>query len=273
MSGVEFRAPASDEIVTYTYHDVRASYGGEKAAQERHDIMFRWFARPLSFPVAWIALNLGLAPNHVTYLSLLLNVIGLVMMASGSRDLMATGVALVLVALVLDAADGNMARTARRFSPVGEWLEGVGSYVLCAAFNVAGGVGAWLAVLRGAPVTAWPVDPGRAGALVALGALAAGTISVSILIALKFSTVFPHVERERIVARKGAGSYGLLFTIGRNLSFASGLVLPLTLIGILVRRYELVLGFFAVANTGMLLMLFVRCLWVASKVGESRNSA
>ena len=47
----------------------------------------------------------------------LLNAAGIAMLASGRRLAMATGVAVLLVALVLDAADGNMARTARRFSP------------------------------------------------------------------------------------------------------------------------------------------------------------
>ena len=58
--------------------------------------------------------------------------------------------------------------------------------------------------------------------------------------AAKFSAVFPGVKRDQVVARMGRDLYGLLFTVGRNLSFASGLVLPLTLIGILLRRYELV---------------------------------
>ena len=106
--------------MAYTYRQVRASYGGAKQQQERHDIMFRWFARPLSFPVAWVALQLGLVPNHVTYLSLAGNIAGLALMASGSREWMAGGVVLLLVSLVLDAADGNMARTMQRFSPFGQ---------------------------------------------------------------------------------------------------------------------------------------------------------
>src|SRR5436309_6706822 len=247
----------------FSYQAVRASYGGAKAEQERHDVMFRWFARPLSFPVAWAALALGLTPNHVTWISLLLNAAGIAMLASGRRLAMATGVAVLLVALVLDAADGNMARTARRFSPVGEWLEGVGAYFLVAAFHVAGGIGAWLALVRGAPVTSWPATPALAGVLVAAGAIAAGAMTLTIMSAAKFSTVFPAVDRGEVVARMGRGLYGLLFTIGRNLSFASGLVLPLTLIGILARRYELVLGFFALLNSGILVVVFLRCLTLA----------
>ncbi len=249
--------------VPYSYQDIRASYGGAKEEQERDDVMFRFFARPLSFSVAWLALNAGLTPNHVTVVSLALNIAGLVLMMTGWAGVMAWGVVLILVALVLDAADGNMARTAKHFSPLGEWLEGVGSYVLCGAFHLAGGVGAWYALLRQAPVTRWPLEPGQGGVLVIFGAVAATAITLSMLLAQKFSVVFPQVDRGQVVARSGGGLYGVLFTIGRNLSFASGLVLPLTLIGILLRRYELVLGGFATLNSGMLLVVFARCLSLA----------
>ncbi len=230
--------------------------------------MFRWFARPLSFPVAWLALNLGLTPNHVTYVSLLLNLVGLALMASGGRLRMAWGVVIILFALVLDAADGNMARTAKRFSPLGEWLEGLGSYVLCGGFHLAGGVGAWLALMQGDPVTAWPGKAGLGALLVMLGAVAATAITLSFLLALKFAVVFPQVDRGQIVARMGRGFYGLLFTIGRNLSFASGLVLPFTLVGIIARRYELVLGGFALLNTGMLLVVTARCIMLARRASR-----
>src|SRR5690242_11536781 len=146
-----------------TYQEVRASYSGAKAQQERHDLVTRFFSRPLSFPVAWMALRLGMSPNQVTVLSLVMNVGGMALMATGLRSWMSTGVVVILVALVLDAADGNMARTARRFSPLGEWLEGVGAYLLCAGFHLAGGIGAWRALLAGAPVTAWPYDSASSG--------------------------------------------------------------------------------------------------------------
>ncbi len=249
--------------MAFSYRDVRASFSGEKAAQERHDIMFRWFARPLSFPVAWLALRLGLVPNHVTYASLFGNCVALGLIATGDRSTMSAGVLVALASLVLDAADGNMARTSRRFSPLGEWLEGVGAYLLYAGFHLAGGSGAWLSVLRGHPVVGWPVVPIEAGALVAIGGVAAAAITLSVLIAIKFAAAFPAVDRAQVIARRGGGVYGVVFTIGRNLSFPSGLVLPLTLGGVLLRRYELVLGAYAILNTAALCAVFGRCYILA----------
>ncbi len=184
----------------------------------------------------------------------------------------AWGVAVILFALVLDAADGNMARTAKRFSPFGEWLEGIGSYLLCGGFHLAGGIGAWRALMARAPVTQWPVAAVSGGWLVVFGAVAATTITFSILAAAKFSLTFPQVDRGEVVARWGGGLYGLLFTIGRNLSFASGLVLPLTLVGILSRRYELVLVGFAILSGGMMLAVLTRCVFLANRATPTRSS-
>src|SRR6266576_7268722 len=255
----------------FSYRDVRASYSSDKAAQERHDLMFRWFARPLSFPIAWLALQLGFAPNDVTWLSLTGNCAALVLLASGRGTLMAVGVGVALVALVLDAADGNMARTARRFSPLGEWLEGVGAYVLYAGFHLAGGIGAWLSVVKGAPVVSWVPRSELSGLLVVLGAVASTSITLAALIAAKFAFVFPGVERNKVVAKKGAGWYGALFTIGKNLSAPHGLVLPLTLVAIIVRRCELILGFYAIVNPAALLIFVWRCLVLALRSGTVKS--
>lgn len=256
----------------FSYRDVRASYSAEKAAQERHDVMFRWFARPLSFPVAWLALRLGLVPNHVTWLSLTGNCAALLLLTSGRGTFMALGVGVAMVSLVLDAADGNMARTARQFSPLGEWLEGVGAYVLYAGFHLAGGIGAWLSVVRGAPVVSWPVGSDWSGVLVVLGAVASTSITVAALAAAKFAFVFPTVDRDRLVAKKGGGAYGALFMVAKNLSAPHGLVLPLTLVGITVGRYELILGFFAAMNSAALLVFGWRCVVLATRAGTLEGS-
>ncbi len=34
-----------ESTVPYAYREVRSSYGGVKAGQERHDVVFRFFAR------------------------------------------------------------------------------------------------------------------------------------------------------------------------------------------------------------------------------------
>jgi len=243
--------------VSITYEQVRKGYSPAKSDQERLDVMFRWFARPISFPVAWAFLRLGLTPNAVTMMSLFGNVVGLGLICSGQRVLMIGGVAALLVALVLDAADGNMARAAQIFSPLGEWLEGVGAYVLYGCFHLVGGIGAYRSLGTADPVFAVGSIP--PSALIALGAIASISITLTVMVAAKVSVVFPGVERESVVAKRGGGVYGLLFTVGRNLSFPSGLVLPASLLALVARHYELLLGFFAIANVGMFIAVIARC--------------
>lgn len=239
-----------------TYRQVRASYTPTKAAQERLDIMFRWFARPASFPVAWTLIRLGLSPNAVTLLSLGINLAGLALLGSGGQGLMLLGLALLLLGLVLDAADGNMARAMEVFSPLGEWLEGVGAYVLYASFHFLGGIGAYRSLTRPHAVVSLGTSP---SGVVICGGVASISITLAVMLAAKFSIAFPSVGREQVVAKRGNGIYGALFTIGRNLSFPSGTVLPITFLGIALARYELVLQFFAVANAAMLLAVATRC--------------
>jgi len=256
--------------VKVSYRDVRAGYSDAKAQQERLDVMFRWFARPLSFPVAWVFLRWAWRPNSVTFLSLGGNVLGLALMVSGVRLWMMIGVVILLLALILGAADGNMARATRTFSPLGEWLEGVGAYVLYACYHFAGGLGAARSTSTVVPVVqaAW-ATPSR---LIALGAGASISITLAVLVAAKFSLTFPQIERESVVAKRGGGLYGALFTVGKNLSFPSGLVLPVTLIAIAVRRYEYLLIFFALANACMLVALLTRCLSLALRVSTTPES-
>jgi hypothetical protein len=99
--------------------------------------------------------------------------------------------------------------------------------------------------------------------LIALGGIASVSITLAVMVAAKFSLVFPGVEREKVVAKRGGGAYGVLFTVGRNLSFPSGLVLPASLLALLLRRYDLFLGFFGVVNVGMFCTVLGRCATLA----------
>jgi phosphatidylglycerophosphate synthase len=256
----------------YSLRDLWASWDAEKRAQDRLEPMIFFVIRPLSFPVTWVAFRAGLTANHVSALSLGVNLGGLGLMASGRPTAMVTGVALVLVALVLDCVDGTMARTTKRFTPMGEWLDALSAYLLYAGFHVCSGIGAWLSIVRGSPVVAWPADPAWGGALVALGAVAAAAMSIGVMMTAKFALVFQDVGRRRVVDRKGGGLYGVLFTIGRNLSFPSSLVLPITVLGMTARRLELVLAFYAVFNCTVLASLLGRCLTLARKASDSKSS-
>jgi phosphatidylglycerophosphate synthase len=252
---------------SYSMRSLIESWNPSKRAQDRREPLVFLVMRPLSFPVAWLALRIGLTANHISVVAIGLNLVGLGMLAFGRAITMLAGIGVMCVALIFDCADGTMARTTKKFTSIGEWLDAMSAYLLYVAFHLCGGIGAWMAVVRGAPVSAWPKTPVMAGVLIVLGGLASASLSLGLLVGTKFGALHPSVARDQLVDRLGRGWYGVLFTIGRNLSFPSGLVLPITFAGILFYRYELVLAFYATLNVAILLNLVVRCLRLAKSSG------
>ena len=126
----------------------RCARGGDGWLSERT-------VRPVSRRVTPIAVRLGLAPNLVTVISLAAGAAAVATALTGTRwGYLATAV-LMLVSLVLDCVDGEVARWTHRYSRAGAWLDAVGDRVKEYAV--------WFAV-------AWSVDQQRFWLLV-LGCL------------------------------------------------------------------------------------------------------
>lgn len=90
-------------------------------------------ARPLS----WALARMGLSPNQVTLLSLFVSFGGLVLVAEGSWLLGALGAVLVYVGLILDHADGQVARRTGKGSLFGMYLDSTLDRVIEAGMFVA----------------------------------------------------------------------------------------------------------------------------------------
>ena len=74
-------------------------------------------------PFSWALASAGLSPNMVTLLSLFASLGGLVLVAEGTLALGAIGAALVYLGLILDHADGQVARRTGRGSMFGMFLD------------------------------------------------------------------------------------------------------------------------------------------------------
>jgi len=241
-----------------TLREIIDAHPPAKRAEDRGEPMVYFIARPLSFPLGWLALRFGMHPNDVSVIALLANLAGLGLMASGNRTCMLAGVVTVFVALVFDCVDGTMARATRQFTGTGAWIDALSAYLLYAGFHLAGGVGAWLALTRGAPVTHWPQAAASGGVLVVAGAIASAVMSFAVLANGKLKALFPQLDRYEVIDRTGRGFYGLAFTVARNLSFPSGLVIPITFVGIALRRYDVVLIGYAALNVVMAAAVVLR---------------
>ena len=150
----------------YSFADVIASLPKEKNKADSY--WTRWLLRPLSFPVAVIALNLRLTPNSVSWISALCAIAGGVLFGVGGYAsqtagpvLQWIGIGLLFVFSVLDCADGNMARTLKRPNVYGSWTDAVGGYI------------AYTAALIGLGLATEHAVGGFGGAFAAIGGFAA----------------------------------------------------------------------------------------------------
>ena len=163
---------------------------GERTATEAEDRLWRELGsaidsrfdtavhRRLSRPVTRVAVALGIAPNAITVASGGVGLAAAAALAHGDAVAVAAGLLLYLAAVVLDHADGEVARLTLSESAAGEWLDiSVDTLVHIAlvlalglaATRVAGG-GVAAAVVAAAGVVAsaavgklWPPAPPTGG--------------------------------------------------------------------------------------------------------------
>jgi phosphatidylglycerophosphate synthase len=114
--------------------------------------------RRLSRPVTRLLLRTPLAPSHITLLSMAIGLIGAVGLMTGSYWQRLGAVVLLVVSLVLDCVDGEVARARLAQSAAGARLDVIGDYVV----NLAVFAGLTVGLLRGG------LPPGGAWAAVAL---------------------------------------------------------------------------------------------------------
>ncbi len=101
-----------------------------RGASRGGDGFFSTYAvRPLSRRLTAVGLAHGWTPNVVTMVSLAFGVVAALLVATGARWAWVLAAVLLLVALVVDCVDGEIARFTRRFSPLGAFLDAVGDRV------------------------------------------------------------------------------------------------------------------------------------------------
>jgi phosphatidylglycerophosphate synthase len=122
----------------YTLKDIRDSLPPEKIQSD--GIWTRLVLRPLSIPVTWLALRLGLSANGVSYLSAIFSIGGGALFALEGFCLPLLGALLLNVFSVLDCVDGNIARVTRTASPWGGWADAVMGFVAYTAVFLSSGI-------------------------------------------------------------------------------------------------------------------------------------
>ncbi|MDN5778492.1 MAG: CDP-alcohol phosphatidyltransferase family protein [Humibacillus sp.] len=85
----------------------------------------RTFVRPVSRRLTSVGLRLDWRPNVVTFASFVLGLLAAAMVLAGTRCAFVVAAGLLLLSLVVDCVDGEIARFTRSYSKFGAWLDGV----------------------------------------------------------------------------------------------------------------------------------------------------
>ena len=107
------------------------------------ELLDKYVNRPLAKPVAWALLPTPISANQVTLIAALCGVAGGVAFARSGPLLGAAGFFLAWAALVLDCADGQLARARGGGSPMGYLLDGVSDYIIAFALHMGMMIAAW----------------------------------------------------------------------------------------------------------------------------------
>ena len=97
--------------------------------RKKDSIVARYFHRPISFYFSSMFSSMGLTPNHVSFISLIIAFLACGCFLVHSKKFYILGALLVNLWSITDSADGNMARTLGG-KPYGEFIDATSSYAL-----------------------------------------------------------------------------------------------------------------------------------------------
>ncbi len=103
-----------------TQTDIKATFKSTDT-EERIDILFY---RPIGYWMAIVAEKWRITPNQITVVSIILGIISGVFFFFNDLYLNITGMLILMIANMLDSADGQLARMTGQTSALGRWLDG-----------------------------------------------------------------------------------------------------------------------------------------------------
>ena len=126
-----------------TLQEIREAHSW-KRSYERFLPVSRFIFRPVSFPVTWLALRIGLTSEAVSWLSGVVGIAGCIFLISRNETLLAAGIGLLFLFNLLDCVDGSIARTMKTENPYGRFLDSICGGIIDLIFWAVVGVMAFL---------------------------------------------------------------------------------------------------------------------------------
>lgn len=232
---------------------IRDSLPAEKNLAD--SIWTRYVLRPVSVPVAWLCLRLGMRANTVSYLSAFLCVVGGILYGSGIFLWAVIGALLFNLFAILDCVDGNMARVTNTTSPYGAWADALGGYI------------AYTAVLISIGFAAGHLDPSffRFSIRPELWVFLSGLGAVANLLMRVIYQNYKNIASE--VPDSAHKSISLEKILSENLGI-TGILMPLTLLALLFGGFGYIIVFYSTFYTLGCLFTIIKLIWKVEHIAE-----
>lgn len=222
------------------------SYPEHKRQSDRYKSFVYYFLRPVSFPVTYVLLKLGISANATTSSSIILETIGCILIAFGGYPARIGGTLLIMLWAILDCVDGNIARFRKTGTLSGIFLDDLGAIVLYALLYLSVGISA----AANGDGFLWQLIM---GALSSIFAILRWVVNFN----YKFTLIDSGKKHEKIFSSNNSGTSFSKF-IYANLGTFGGFVLPLLLLFTLSNALHIFNIIYLIINaTAFVSVLFV----------------
>lgn len=128
--------------------EIAESWRESKAPSEKVFPWYYYVIRPVSFPITKVLWQMGISPNFMTFLGLLLGWSSLLLLGGGTTTSLILGSLLFNLYTLTDCVDGNLARLKPSRVPVGRFFDSLVSLLVEPFLFLALGIGLWNAGMR-----------------------------------------------------------------------------------------------------------------------------
>lgn len=243
-------------MLQYTMKQIKDSFPKEKTKGD--SVLGKLFSRPLSYPLTYICLNVGMSAWLASVISAIMAFVGCLLFMFNNSVCRWCGIALLLLWTIMDCVDGNIARIKQTQGPFGEFMDAESGYVMYACVYLAIGVASYHDTILFQNCRELPLI---------FGAVASICDVLARLIYQKFTNA--EIKSEGIKEKIGKSSrFG---TIRKKLSVelgVSGLVIVLMIIGQIFGGFDFISIFYFAYCGASALTVFVLYAVKARKKGK-----
>ena len=215
---------------------------GDKKKEDSQEYFAYYIIRPISFWLAPLFAIFNVSANSVTWLSLIFGLLGSTLFFIGGYELQIVASIFILIWLILDHVDGNLARYYKTQTLFGDFLDSLVCYIvfalipICIAHSVANDNHV-LAI----------------GELYILGWMFSIGFILSRLIYQKFKQIDNKRYKNILSGSKKTSFFRRLFNFVNNLFNPSGMLVPLLVFSSIFQQLEMFLFFYGVGYFSILI--------------------